>query len=199
MTFLVHIFLWPKIFLYPFKYIIFYPCQVWRSITSWCSPILWLTRFSRIRCSTCWSSSVKSHSTRPWCSPTSTQGIVWCFHIDPRLHGCCCWSLSPRKVHLSEAFALDGFWISTWHSLDLIHGELKMCPLGTAFFILLWLLPQGSAPGRHPLLQRLTCCLYLRWECVWKSSYLCVECCNFHNFIIYFDSERKNIELFMVS
>lgn len=120
-----------------------HPCQVWRSITSWCSPILWLTRFSRRRCSTCWSSSVKSHLTRPWCSPTSTQGIVWCFHIDPHRHGCCCWSLSPRKVHLSEAFALDHFWISIWYSLDLINGELKMCLLETVFFILLWFAPTG--------------------------------------------------------
>lgn len=40
------------------------PLQVWSSITSWCSPILYLTRFSRRRCSTCWSFSVKSPSTR---------------------------------------------------------------------------------------------------------------------------------------
>lgn len=36
--------------------------------------MLYLTRSSRKRCCICWSCSVKSRSTKRWCSPTCTQG-----------------------------------------------------------------------------------------------------------------------------
>lgn len=38
--------------------------------------------------------------------------------------------------------------------------------------VALLLLPQGSAPSRHPVLQRLTCCLHLRWGSAWRNVYL---------------------------